>query len=133
MKNLVPFLFALGMGFALGKRRARKRGSIELMTVEIQVDSSQAVSALAAVDKKAQQATVHLNQCIASAERLERILDGPVQVEVVGTLKASGADLQAALRTHSYRNLRPNEGFPTPPARPLDEVLAPSYRSLRTS
>ena len=30
----------------------------------------------------------------------------PMTVEVVGTLKASGADLVATLRTHDYRNLR---------------------------
>ena len=30
----------------------------------------------------------------------------PLTVEVVGTLRASGADLSAALRTRDYRNLR---------------------------
>lgn len=32
----------------------------------------------------------------------------PLTVEVVGTLKASGADLAAALRTRDYRNPRTN-------------------------
>ena len=56
----------------------------------------------------------------------------PLTVEVVGTLKANGADLAAVLRTHDYRAMRA-EGFLRPPAKSLDAVLQPADRNLRTS
>ena len=115
MKKLVFFAVALASGFALGSRRARKRGPIEQLCIEIKADTSQAVAALGELTKKVQVCKVHVD----------------------GLLKGSGKELTAVLRAHDYRQHRTggegacmaevqpeqNEGFPRPPAQPLDEAL----------
>ena len=83
MKKLLPFLLALSAGFALGNRRARKRGPIDQIMVEIKADTSQAVSALNELSKTAQRTTVHLETAVCR-----------------------GGDLAALVNLDTYRNRR---------------------------
>jgi hypothetical protein len=57
VKNLLAFSAFLAAGFLLGSRRARKAGPIKVMSIAVEVDTSQAMPALYRLQKQAEKTT----------------------------------------------------------------------------
>jgi hypothetical protein len=60
VKNLLAFSAFLAAGFLLGSRRARKAGPIEVLTIE--VDATQATTALRVLGQQAAKTAAHLDE-----------------------------------------------------------------------
>lgn len=72
MKNLLAFTAFLAAGYLVGCRRARKAGPISQMCIEVEVDTSQAISALKHLQAYALKATVALTEADELASQLKQ-------------------------------------------------------------
>ncbi|MGI4736326.1 MAG: hypothetical protein ACRYG7_14205 [Janthinobacterium lividum] len=89
MKNLLLFTALLAIGFAVGKKRARKKGPVDVVSIEIECNAKGALADLKELER----------QATKTAMRLESVNHAIV-------LHASGKDLVGVLNVATSRQGR---------------------------
>ena len=75
MKNLLLFTALLAVGFAVGKKRARKKGPVTTLDMAVVVDCSQAVATLKALEARAVKACTAVGALNAATAAIDPWVD----------------------------------------------------------